>query len=159
MRAAHMDAINMGVSSSFASAGMEFGGMLAGGSVGAAVGNMLLPGLGGLVGSVVGAGIGQSIGGKAGGIFATRATEQMGVHNSLMSLSNPNSPYGSGVGYSTKDAKDLHRGMVDMATDDPYFGMGDIGRILDEGIKSGNIKGGGGGGGTGDIKNKLKGLK
>jgi len=153
---AHADNIAMGTGAAMTATGMEMGGSLAGGVAGAAMGSAILPGIGTLIGGIAGSMLGGSAGEMAGGAFANRAGAQTEVHRSLMGLANPSSPYGGGFGMGKKDTKDIFRGMEKMAGDDPYFGMGDISRILDEGIKSGNIKGGSG---SGDIKSKLKGLK
>ncbi len=157
-QAAHMDAISMGTTGAMVSTAMEISGGLAGGAVGAMIGQAMIPipVIGALVGGMAGSMIGDSGGEMAGSIYANRVGRQMETHKSLMGLSNTNSPYGGGFGYSSTDAKDIYKGMEQMSGDDPYFGMGDIGRILDEGIKSGSISGGSS---TGDIKSKLKGLK
>ena len=155
---ANADNISMGTGAAITSTTMDIGGGLVGGSIGAAVGQMLIPipGVGAMLGGVVGSSIGSAVGGFAASGYANRAGRQAEVHRSLMGLGNSNSPYGGGFGYSTQDARKVYRGMEDMAINDPYFGVGDIGRILDEGIKSGNIKGTSS---VGDIKSKLKNLK
>ena len=155
---AHSADIKMGTNAAIMSTGMELSGSLIGGSVGAMVGSALIPipGVGAIVGSMIGSHIGSALGGKAGSVFANKTGREMEVHRSLMGLANNNSPYGGVVGYSTQDAKKVYSNMEESSIKDPYFGVGDIGRILNEGIKTGNIKGGSD---TSEIKEKLKGLK
>lgn len=155
---AHADNISMGASASLLSASTEIGSNLAGSAIGAAIGQAMIPipVVGGLVGGLVGGAIGGSLGGSVGSAFANRAGKQSEVHRSLMGLSNNKSPYGGGFGYGRSDTKEIFNSMEDMVAEDPMMGMGEVMQILDKGIKTGSIKGGGS---AGDIKNKLKGLK
>ena len=155
---AYTDNIAMGTGASVTSTAMDLGGGLMGGYLGSLVGQALIPipFVGSTIGGLVGAALGSPVGKMLGNAYANRAGREVEIHRALMELGNANSPYGGGFGYSTKDARNIYRGIEDMAIDDPYFGAGDISRILDEGIKTGNIKGTSN---VSDIKRKLKNLK
>ncbi len=155
---AHMENIQGGATSALASTGMEIGGGFAGSALGAMVGSALIPipGVGAMIGGIAGSMLGSSGGGALGEMYANRSGRQLETHRSMMGLANNDSPYGGGFGYSLDDAKKVHGKMEEAAIEDPYFSVGEVTRIMDEGIKSGNIKGGQG---VGDITSKIKGLK
>jgi hypothetical protein len=153
---AHMENIQRGATSALASTGMEIGGGFAGSAAGALLGSALLPGIGTIIGGIAGSMAGGSMGGALGEMYSNRVGRQLETHRSLMGLANNNSPYGGGFGYSVDDANKIYGKMEEGAIEDPYFSVGEVTRIMDEGIKSGNIKGGQG---VGDITSKIKGLK
>jgi len=155
---AHMANLREGSTAAMASTGMEIGGGFAGSALGAMIGQAMIPipGIGALVGSMVGSMAGGGIGGSLGEMYSQRAGRQLETHRSLMGLANTDSPYGADFGYSISDSKKVYSSMEESATEDPYFSVGEITRIMDEGIKTGNISGAQG---TGDITSKIKDLK
>jgi hypothetical protein len=148
---AHMSSMKLGLRGASMASKLDIGGELVGGLLGAAYGT----GVGGFIGSIAGSVAGTMIGGAMGDTYEKHVEGQMATHRSLMGLANQNSPYGVGAGYNTKDAMKIYSNIENMAADDAYFSAGDITRILDEGIKTGNIQQGS----TTDITSRLKGLK
>jgi len=123
---------------------------LMGGFAGATIGSRF-----GAIGGVIGGIVGEAAGSMVGVLAEDGLNTLSGVHRSMGLLANPDSPYGGGYGHSTSDAKDVYSSIQDMSMDDITFSQQEIGRILNEGIKTGQISGGS----TDQIKTKLKELK
>jgi len=141
---AHMENSSFRAKTSIEAGLIDESGSILGGFVGSK--------LGGLPGMILGTVAGDTIGGFVGESIARRGNRIANTHSSLMRLGNAKSSYGS-FGYNMKQAKEVNSGIEDMFMQDQSMSMGQIGRILDEGIRTGAVKGTTN---TSGIKSKLK---
>ncbi len=156
----HRDTV-MGIAhQSFGGGMLSVGTGIAGGAIGGAMGGAALGSSLGIMGTIGGA----IAGGLLGEAAIQPAVDMMNrngigtasVQQNMMGLATDMSPYSTGTGVSTSQARDLHRSMIDLSIDDPSMNSEQIGQIFGAAIQTGQVSAGGG---ASEMKEKIKNMR